>query len=81
MKDADTKDTKVFFKFPGNSILKFWLKFCNCVGDTQLRGCYIVKISPTQTPTKTWKSGLYNICMFYTTSMFSSQEIDSVFSF
>ena len=79
MKDADSKDIKVFVKFSGNSILKFWLKFCNCVGDTQFRGCYIVKISPTQRQTQTWKGGLYNICMFYTTSMFSSQEIDSVF--
>ena len=29
---ADSEDIRILVQFPGNSILKFWVKFWNCVG-------------------------------------------------
>ena len=41
---ADSGDTKILVQFPGNPILKFLLKFSNCVGGTHVRGYFNLKI-------------------------------------
>ncbi len=42
---ADSGDINILVQFPGNSILKFWVKFLNCVGGTHMRGCFVPKIN------------------------------------
>ena len=42
---ADSRDIKLLVQFPGNSILRFLSNFQNCVGDTRMRGCFILKIT------------------------------------
>ena len=34
---ADSGDINILVQFPGNSILKFWVKFWNCVVGTDMR--------------------------------------------
>ena len=43
--NSDSGDIKILAKFPGNSILEFWLKYWNCVGGTHMRGCFVHKIT------------------------------------
>ena len=43
---ADSGDIKILVQFPGNSILKFWVKFWNCVGGTHMRGCFVNQNQP-----------------------------------
>jgi hypothetical protein len=42
---ADSGDINILVQFPGNSILKFWVKFLNCVGGTHMRRCFVPKIN------------------------------------
>ena len=42
---ADSGDINILVQFPGNSILKFWVKFWNCVGGTHMRECFVPKIT------------------------------------
>ena len=36
--------SKIFTKFPGNPILEILIKFCNCVGGANVRGCCPTKV-------------------------------------
>ena len=41
---AESHDIKILTKFPGNLILEISIKFCNCVGGTNMRGCFLMKV-------------------------------------
>ena len=40
VRDAESHDIKILTEFPGNPILEILIKFCNCVGGTNMRGCF-----------------------------------------
>ena len=42
---ADSGYIKILVEFPGNLILKFLVKFRNCVGGAHMRGCFVPKIT------------------------------------
>ena len=44
VRDAKSHDIKFVIKFPGNLILEILMKFCNCVGGTNMRGCFPMKL-------------------------------------
>ena len=44
VRDAESHDIKILIKFPGNPILEILIEFCNCVGDTNIRGCFVTKL-------------------------------------
>ena len=41
---AESHDIKTLTKFPGNLILEILIKFCNCVGGTNMRRCFLMKV-------------------------------------
>ena len=43
VRDAESHDIKFLTKFPGNRILEIMIKFCNCVGGTNMRGFFAMK--------------------------------------
>ena len=42
--DAESHDIKILIRFPGNRILEILIKFCNCVGSTNMRGRIFLKV-------------------------------------
>ena len=42
--DAESHDIKFLTRFPGNPFLEIMIKFCNCVGSTNMRGWFFTKI-------------------------------------
>ena len=41
--DAESHDIKTSFRFPGNQILEILIIY-NCVGDTNMCGCFLMKV-------------------------------------
>ena len=44
MKNSESDDIKILTGFPGNAILEILIKICNCVGGTNMRGRFLVKL-------------------------------------
>ena len=44
VRDAESHDIKILTEFPRNPILEILIKFCNCVGGTNMRGCFPMKL-------------------------------------
>ena len=42
--DTESHDIKILTGFPGNPILEICLKNRNCVGSTNMRRCFLVKV-------------------------------------
>ena len=42
--DTESHDIKILTGFPGNPILEILLKNRNCVGSTNMRRCFLVKV-------------------------------------
>ena len=42
--DAESRDIKILTGFPGNPILEILIKNRNCVGSTNMRGCFPIKV-------------------------------------
>ena len=42
--DAESHDIKILTGFPGNLILEILMKNRNCVGSTNMRGCFLMKV-------------------------------------
>ena len=42
--DAESHDIKILTGFPGNPILEILIKNCNCVGSTNMRGRFSMKV-------------------------------------
>ena len=42
--DAESHDIKILARFPGNPTLEILIKNRNCVGNTNMRRCYLLKI-------------------------------------
>ena len=45
VKNSESRDIKILTRFPGNLILKILIKICNCVGYTNMRRRFLVKVS------------------------------------
>ena len=41
---AECHDMKILIKIPGNLILEILIKFCNSVGDTNMRRCFLMEV-------------------------------------
>ena len=44
MRDAESHGIKILTRFPGNPILEILIKICNCVGYTNMRGRFLMKV-------------------------------------
>ena len=44
--DAESHDIKILTEFHGNSILEISIKNRKCVGSTNMRGCFHMKVCP-----------------------------------
>ena len=44
VRDAESHNIKVLTKSPRNPIIEILIKFCNCVGGTYMRGCFLMKV-------------------------------------
>ena len=42
--DAESHDIKILTGFPGNLILEILIKNRNCVGSTNMRRCFLMKV-------------------------------------
>jgi len=42
--DAESHDIKILTGFPGNPILEILIKNRNCVGSTNMRRCFLMKV-------------------------------------
>ena len=42
--DAESDDIKILTGFPGNPILEILMKNRNCVGSSNMPGCFLVKV-------------------------------------
>ena len=42
--DAESHDIKILIGFPGNPILEILIKNRNCVGSTNMRRCFLMKV-------------------------------------
>ena len=42
--DAKSHDIQILTEFPGKPILEILIKICNCVGGTNMRRCFLVKL-------------------------------------
>ena len=42
--DAESHDIKILTEFPGNPILEILIKNRNCVGSTNTRRCFVMKV-------------------------------------
>ena len=42
--DAESHDIKILTRFPGNLILEIFIENLNCVGCTNMRGCFLIKL-------------------------------------
>ena len=43
VKNSESHDIKVLTWFPGNLVLEIFIKICNCVGSTNMRGWFFTK--------------------------------------
>ena len=44
--DAESHDIKILARFPGNPTLEILIKIHNCVGSTNMRGRFLMKVWP-----------------------------------
>ena len=44
VKNSESDDIICLARFPGNAILKILIKICNCVGYTNMRGRFLLKV-------------------------------------
>ena len=44
VRDAESHGIKILTRFPGNPILEILIKICNCVGYTNMRGRFLMKV-------------------------------------
>ena len=44
--DAESRDIKILTGFPGNPILEILIKNRKCVGSTNMRRCFLMKVCP-----------------------------------
>ena len=44
VRDAESHGIKILTRFPGNPILGIFIKICNCVGYTNMRGRFLLKV-------------------------------------
>ena len=42
--DAESYDIKILSQFPGNPSLEILIENCKCVGGTNVRGCFLIKV-------------------------------------
>ena len=44
VKNSESHDIKFITGLPGNSVLEILMKICNCVGYTNMRGRFLMKV-------------------------------------
>ena len=44
VRNAESHDIQILTGFPGKPILEIWMKNCNCVGSTNMRRCFLMKV-------------------------------------
>ena len=44
VKNSESNDIKILTRFPGNPILEILIKNCSCVGSTNMRGRFAMKV-------------------------------------
>ena len=48
--DAESNGVKLLARFPGNTTLEILIKIHNCVGSTNMRGRFLMKVCRVITP-------------------------------